>query len=115
MSVNERIANFCKYKCVRQKELSAWGLGTAQTINDILEGKVKPGYKLIIFLLEKYPDLNARWLLLGEGEMIIKHDLNQARDSDELYRTRLIERLEKDKEYLKELLKRLKEASKELR
>ena len=114
MSVNARIAKFCEYKGIKQKELSEWGLGTAQTINDIFNDKVKPGYKFIIFLLEKYTELSARWLLMGEGEMIIEQDLNQANESDELYKARLIERLEEDKAYLKNLLNRLKEESKEL-
>lgn len=38
-------------------------------ITHITNGRNKPGMELIQKILTVYPDLNARWLLLGEGEM----------------------------------------------
>lgn len=39
-------------------------------LNDILNGKKGIGAKLIINTAKAYPQLNIRWLLLGEGEML---------------------------------------------
>ena len=114
MTVNARIARFCEYRGIKKKELCDWGLGTAQTINDMLKGRKKPGHEFIMFLLEKFPELNIRWLLLGEGEMIAEVYLNNEKEPDELYRKKLIKKLEEDRVYLKKLLKKVKDENKGL-
>lgn len=42
------------------------------TTAKILGGKNYPGYEYICAILTKYPRVNARWLLLGEGTMFKK-------------------------------------------
>lgn len=39
-------------------------------ISHIKNGRNEPGLDLIAALLEKFPDVNARWLVLGKGEML---------------------------------------------
>ena len=41
-------------------------------ITHILHGRNNPGFQFITKMLEKFPDINARWLLTGEGEMIVQ-------------------------------------------
>ena len=42
------------------------------TIKSNQEGKAFPSYENIVKILEAYPTLNARWLLLGEAPMYIQ-------------------------------------------
>lgn len=56
------------------KGISAGDLASAldvqrSNISHILNGRNKPGANFIEKFLLTYPDLNARWLLTGKGEM----------------------------------------------
>lgn len=43
-----------------------------QTITNVINSKnAKPGFDFIAGIAKAYPHVNVRWLLLGEGEMII--------------------------------------------
>jgi transcriptional regulator with XRE-family HTH domain len=42
------------------------------SISHILSGRNKPSYDFIYKLLEHYPEINPRWLILGAGAMYIK-------------------------------------------
>lgn len=48
-------------------EIMGW---SPQYLNRLTKGESGIGIRPIIALLEKFPELNARWLLLGEGAMI---------------------------------------------
>lgn len=68
--MNERLLQFIQYKTGGKQadfaELMGW---SPQYLNKMLkEGGI--GIRPIVALLEKFPELNARWLLLGEGAMI---------------------------------------------
>lgn len=41
-------------------------------ISHILSGRNLPSYDFITRLLTRFPEINARWLLTGEGNMYIK-------------------------------------------
>lgn len=45
------------------------------SISHILSGRNKPSFDFIEKLLNKYPDLNAEWLLLNKGDMYKGEDL----------------------------------------
>ena len=71
--MNTRLAELIQYttngKQVDFAEMMDW---TPQYLYKLLkEGGI--GIKTIVALLEKFPNLNARWLILGEGNMIIPH------------------------------------------
>lgn len=59
---------------------------TPQSLGNIANGKTKPSFNLLESLCLTYPDLNARWLLTGEGEplmsMINEKDLEQEEYED---------------------------------
>lgn len=68
--MNTRLAELIRYttngKQVDFAEMMDW---TPQYLYKLLkEGGM--GIKTIVALLEKFPNLNARWLILGEGSMI---------------------------------------------
>ncbi|NML69980.1 hypothetical protein HHL23_09225 [Chryseobacterium sp. RP-3-3] len=39
-------------------------------ISHVKSGRNKPGLDLITALLKKFPEVNARWLIVGEGKML---------------------------------------------
>ena len=71
MGVVERLDQFIQYKTGGSRSEFADMLGwTRQYLNNLLSGK-SFAYKPIEALLKKFPELDARWLILGEGEMIL--------------------------------------------
>jgi DNA-binding phage protein len=71
MNVSERIKRIDLIENQRGTKLSKV-LGIHEmTIRSIVEGG-NPGYKTIVKILEAYPTLNARWLLLGEEPMYLQ-------------------------------------------
>lgn len=68
--MNERLRQIIRYKTRgRQKdfaELCGW---TPQYVAKLLRGE-NFGLRPVITLLQTLPEVNARWLLLGEGEML---------------------------------------------
>lgn len=68
--MNERLLQFIQYKTGGKQadfaELMGW---SPQYLHKLLkEGGI--GIRPIVALLEKFPELNARWLLLGDGAML---------------------------------------------
>ena len=39
-------------------------------ISHILSGRNQPSYDFIVKILNKFPDMDAEWLILGKGEML---------------------------------------------
>ena len=39
-------------------------------VSHIINGRNKPSLEIIQNILIKFPDINSRWLILGEGEII---------------------------------------------
>ena len=71
MEINDRLASFIAYKCdgrtAEFAELMGW---SRQYLNKMLKGEGGIGLNPIAALLSKFPELNARWLILGEGQMV---------------------------------------------
>lgn len=69
--IHDRLINFIQYKTAGKQaefaEIMGW---SPQYLNRLTKGESGIGIKPIIALLEKFPELNARWILLGEGAMI---------------------------------------------
>ncbi len=57
------------YKNISAGELATLLEVQRSNISHILNGRNKPGASFIEKLLISFPDLNARWLLTGQGEM----------------------------------------------
>ena len=67
--MNERLLLFIKYVAGKQvvfADMMGWD---RQYLSKMVRG-VGLGLTPVVAILEKFPDLNARWLLLGSGEML---------------------------------------------
>ncbi len=67
--MKDRIKQFIEFKNITAGELSVILDVQRSNISHILNGRNKPGAAFIEKLLIKFPDLNARWLLTGVGDM----------------------------------------------
>ena len=68
--MKDRIRKFIDYKGVTPGELAVKLDVQRSNISHVLNGRNKPGATFIEKLLTEFPDLNARWLLIGSGEMV---------------------------------------------
>lgn len=72
--MKERIKELIECKKIQPGELAIM-LGIQRSnISHILNGRNKPGASLIEKILILFPELNARWLLTGEGNMFSSID-----------------------------------------
>jgi transcriptional regulator with XRE-family HTH domain len=68
--MEERIRKFIEYKGISPSEL-ADAIGVQRSnVSHVLNGRNKPSFQFIEKLLHIYPEINAKWLLLGEGKMV---------------------------------------------
>ena len=68
--MNKRLAQFIEYKTGgNQKEFAAMLGWSPQYLHKMLKGD-SMGIQPVISLLQTFPELNARWLILGEGAML---------------------------------------------
>lgn len=68
--MNNRLLDVIKYKTGgRQKPFAEFLGWTPQYLAKLLRGE-NFGLQPVLTLLEKLPEVNARWLLLGEGAML---------------------------------------------
>lgn len=68
--MKDRIKQFMDHKGISAGELATTLEVQRSNISHILNGRNKPGAAFIEKLLLTYPNLNARWLLTGEGNMM---------------------------------------------
>lgn len=54
-------------------------------ISKYLNDKGKPGFESLVSIMQKFPDLNGRWLLLGEKPVFLR-DLTQNAETDKVIR-----------------------------
>ncbi len=68
--MNSRIKQFMDYKGITASEL-ADNIGVQRSnVTHVLHGRNKPSFQFIAKLLETYPEIDAKWLIMGEGEML---------------------------------------------
>ena len=68
--MNTRLSQFIDYATGGNRAEFARIVGwSPQYLNTMLKGK-RIGLNPIVTLLDKFPELNARWILLGEGAML---------------------------------------------
>lgn len=67
--INDRIKQFIKVSNITGKEF-ADNLGVSPArLSNIMNYRNRPDSDLLIFMADKYRNINLKWLLLGEGEM----------------------------------------------
>lgn len=103
MSINTRVSKARKILKLTQQEFADVMNISRQSVNNIENNKHVPGSDLIAKILDKFPEINARWLLTGEGEMLTTNtntDNDMSKNYNEDYKDRLIQLLEEKVEYL---------------
>lgn len=67
--INDRIKQFIKISDITGKEFAdILGVSPAR-ISNIMNYRNRPDSDLLIFMADKYRNINLKWLLLGEGDM----------------------------------------------
>lgn len=69
--IGERISLIISEKKISVADLSHVVGQSDKSIYNYIAGKNTPTYPVLGKIVEKYPDVNARWLLTGEGEVYI--------------------------------------------
>ena len=69
--MKDRIQQYMDYKSISAGELASVLDVQRSNISHILNGRNKPGAAFIEKFLISFPDLNARWLLTGQGDMLL--------------------------------------------
>lgn len=71
--MEDRIRKFMEFKGISAAEL-ADSIGVQRSnVTHVLKARNKPSFQFIEKLLQVYPELNAKWLLLGTGPMVDNH------------------------------------------
>ncbi len=68
--MEDRIKKFMEFKGISPSELADTIGVQRSNVTHVLKARNKPSFQFIEKLLQIYPELNAKWLLLGEGNMI---------------------------------------------
>ncbi|MFV0590772.1 MAG: helix-turn-helix domain-containing protein [Draconibacterium sp.] len=68
--MKDRIKDYMEHNDINAGELASMLDVQRSNISHILNGRNKPGAAFIEKMLTVFPDLNARWLLTGEGTMV---------------------------------------------
>ncbi|HAN19659.1 MAG: hypothetical protein A2X13_14535 [Bacteroidetes bacterium GWC2_33_15] len=113
MTFNQRVIRFRNYKKLSQKDF-AEGLGvTRQTISNIENDKNTASWDFMYKVLNKFPEINVKWFVLGEGEMLeCENNIASepaARYGKEDLKEKLISTLERENELLRQEIERLKQ------
>ena len=70
-SVNERIKKIIQVKKMNKNSFSKRIEVPPQTIQNIVDGRQnKPSFDVLEKVISSFEDINAQWLLNGEGEML---------------------------------------------
>jgi len=117
MDINSRIRRFCDELKIKQSDLAEISVSSKQTINKIFKEKQVPNLNIIQKILERYPKLNPRWLILGEGEMLINPGTNpgHVNETAELYRSKYMQQIESEIKYLRKRVDQLEDENEELK
>lgn len=89
--MNNRLAEIIKYKTGGKQTAFAQFMGwSPQYLSKLVRGD-NFGLAPVVALLQKLPEVDARWLLLGEGEMLCDEKLTEVRATAQSYVTSILE------------------------
>jgi transcriptional regulator with XRE-family HTH domain len=80
-TVNERIKALMIYKKINQTDLSKVLICKPQLISNWLNNKETASDRMVVKLVQAYSDINARWLITGEGVMLSERNPDVLNDS----------------------------------
>lgn len=65
------------YKSISSSELADTIGVQRSNVTHVLHGRNKPSFQFIAKLLETYPEMNAKWLIMGTGNMLEHGQIDQ--------------------------------------
>jgi len=74
MNIGQRIKVLLAYKDISQADLAKEFGVSRGAVNQWINGDKTIGYDTIYRFLNKFQDLNARWFILGTGDMLEKQE-----------------------------------------
>lgn len=72
--MKDRLLKFMQSKNISAGKLAEMIGVQPSAISHIMSGRNKPGFDFLAGLFNKFPDLNPRWIIIGEGDMILTTD-----------------------------------------
>ncbi len=75
--MNSRIKRFMDYRSISSSELADTIGVQRSNVTHVLHGRNKPSFQFIAKLLETYPEMNAKWLIMGTGNMLEHGQIDQ--------------------------------------
>lgn len=107
MDIHERIGALPRILNVKNLHQLALSIDlTSQTVANCANGKSKPSYLMIKNLCDEYLNLNARWLVTGQGSPLYELD-EDITVSEHASLSKEIEDLQKNFSILKERIRKL--------
>ncbi|CAM1374475.1 hypothetical protein [Tenacibaculum xiamenense] len=83
----KRLKEVIKYKGITTQEFSNGTDLNTKELESILNGETPVNESFLKSVLESYPEINANWLILGEGKMIVGKGFGEkyVKNLDELF------------------------------
>jgi transcriptional regulator with XRE-family HTH domain len=106
VETSQRVRQWMQANRFAGKELAEWAGISKSAVSQVLTGKTGISLKSIQNILEHHKELNARWLLTGEGEMYYKKALS---NSNPETKDRIINEMERIIEAKDEIIKLMKQ------
>lgn len=89
--MNNRLVEIIKYRTGgKQSQFAALMGWSPQYLNKLVRG-VDFGLAPVLAILQKLPEINARWFLFGEGEMLCDSKLTEVRATAQSYVLSILE------------------------
>lgn len=82
--MKDRIQQIIDYKGISPGDLAEKLDVQRSNISHILNGRNKPGALFIEKILHAFPNINARWLLTGEGPMVLNDAEDESQEANSL-------------------------------
>ena len=68
--MNNRIKRFMDHKGISPSELADTIGVQRSNVTHVLHGRNMPSFQFISKMLEQFPEINAKWLIMGSGNML---------------------------------------------
>ena len=80
--MKDRLESILHYYKINSSKLADILSVQRSGISHIMSGRNNPSYDFLVSLLEAFPEINAKWLMTGRGEMIDEADRDDSNVSD---------------------------------
>jgi len=107
VETNQRVRQWMQDNRFAGKELAQWAGISKSAVSQVLTGKTGISLKSIQNILDVHKELNARWLLTGEGEMYYSQTVS---NSNQETKDKIIMEMERIIEAKDEIIKLMKQS-----